>query len=79
MSTLAGGEFGPGDIKYQLDHWDDNESPVIIAVTTVLFVGALVSVVLRLLARKVKHLRLDWDDYWIILSLVSQSLQNLGQ
>ena len=42
-----------------------------IAVTTFLLVLALAAIVLRLCARRLKKVGLGWDDYTILLAMVS--------
>lgn len=42
------------------------------ALATVLTVLAIVAVLLRLFARRIQHLSLEWNDYMILLALVCE-------
>lgn len=52
----------------------ENLQPWTIAVTISVTLLALVSVALRLLARREKRMKLWWDDWMIIFSMVSPNL-----
>lgn len=54
-----------------IDGYADNLQPWSISVTVAVTVLALVSVILRLVARWEKRQALWWDDYFIIWSMVS--------
>ncbi|KAM3067886.1 hypothetical protein ACMFMG_011369 [Clarireedia jacksonii] len=60
----------PAEIAYQVSHWNDDYGPVAVATASVFFVLATIFVILRLLARRVQHVKWQLDDYFIILALV---------
>ena len=74
MSSLSLHDIGPHEINYQLSHWDDNRGYVVDVMTSIFFVLALVFVILRLIARKLKQLSWQPDDYLIVAALVSRPL-----
>jgi hypothetical protein len=61
------GAFGPPPPGVDLG---DDRRPAIIAVSIVTWVLALLAVGLRLVCRQMKGVRLWWDDWLIIASLV---------
>ena len=70
--------FTPEEIAYETEHYQDNKSPAITAGSTVLIASATITVILRLLSRKIKtrearRTTLGTDDYMIVVSLVSTS------
>ena len=50
----------------------------VVGVTTFLTVLALVAIVLRFCARRLKKVGLGWDDYTIVLAMVSSLLGSCG-
>lgn len=58
------------EMEHQLAHIDDNHQPQLIAYFTILLVASIISVVARLVSRKVKGLKFGADDYTITLALV---------
>ena len=69
MSQL---EFIPSleEITYQTQHWEDNEGPTVIISTTVFFVLAFATVLLRFVARRVQRIEWRVDDWVILIALV---------
>lgn len=57
----------PQDLDYS------NISPIFLYPTIVLHVSATVFVGLRIYARNVQHLKLQFDDYIVIIALVSHT------
>lgn len=63
----------------ELEGYPDNLQPWSIRVAVAVTILALVSVLLRILARWEKRQELWWDDYLIIWSMVSAStFMNIG-
>lgn len=69
------GAFGPPPPGVDLG---DDRRPAIIAVSIVTWVLALLAVGLRLVCRQMKGVRLWWDDWLIIASLVRISRSSLS-
>ena len=59
--------------QYQLEHWNDDRGPVIIATGSVLMVATTLFVVLRLWAQKLIKSSFDIDDWLIVAALASLS------
>ena len=59
--------------RYQLEHWNDDRGPVIIATGSVLMVATTLFVVLRLWAQKLIKSSFDIDDWLIVAALASLS------
>lgn len=70
MVQLSGGILTPLEVKYQLENWNQNRSAVVIGATSTIFTAAFVSVLLRLAVRWKQRLRLQCDDYLIVVALV---------
>lgn len=58
------------EIAYQQAHINDNHSTTLIAVSTVFCGVALLSLVVRLIARRLANAILGWDDYLAIATMV---------
>ena len=63
----------PENLQYQLTHKDEDRGPLIKTVSIVLIVIATVLVILRFLARWIRRLKLQIDDYFMIPALVRSS------
>jgi hypothetical protein len=61
----------PEEIHYQEQHASDNRQPDIIAAVAVCLSAAVISVILRLVARRLLKIRLQLDDWLILIALVS--------
>lgn len=66
----------PGEIQYEEEHFNDNRTPSIIGGSIVLILVATLTVVLRLISRKMRsdgtrRSTYQVDDYLIIVALVS--------
>ncbi|KAG7006141.1 hypothetical protein G7Y79_00016g041260 [Physcia stellaris] len=60
----------PSEIAYQQAHIDDNLSTTLIAVSTIFCGVALLSLVVRLIARRLARASFGWDDYLAIATMV---------
>ena len=60
------------EIKYELEHIDDNLQPNIIAACVVCLFSAYVAVLLRFVSRRLIRTPLGWDDYLIVVALVGR-------
>lgn len=70
MVGLDGGLAGPQGLKYQLAHWNEDRSPLIISTISTLYAITSIAVILRLAARRKQRLSLQWDDYLMMIALV---------
>ena len=61
----------PPDIQYQIDHIGDDRRPSIIAASAVCLLAAYIAVTARLVSRRLQKTPLHWDDYSILIALVS--------
>ena len=61
----------PEEIRYQFHHKDDNREPQIIAVHVLVYTLAVATVALRFYARRMARVRYGWDDWLILIGLVS--------
>ncbi|KAI1329701.1 hypothetical protein F5Y16DRAFT_365034 [Xylariaceae sp. FL0255] len=68
MSLLAG--IPQSEIDYQYAHINENNGISVQVVGTLFTVLSVVSVVLRIIARRVKGAKLWWDDYLAVASLI---------
>lgn len=73
MVNLAGGLVGPEEVKQQLARWNEDRGALVVSITSTFFVIAFITVILRLAARWRHRLRLQWDNYVIVMALVSPS------
>ena len=62
------------DIQYQTDHIGDDRRPNIIAASTICLLAAYVAVTARVVSRRLQKIPLLWDDYSILVALVSPVL-----
>ena len=62
-----------GELQYEQDHATDMHVHQLITIFAVSLAMAYCAVALRLVSRRVSKTRLSWDDWAIILSLVSSS------
>ena len=60
----------PSEIAYQQAHINDNPSTTLIAVSTIFCGAALLSLVVRLIARRLASPSFGWDDYSAIATMV---------
>ena len=61
----------PSELAYQEAHLnDDNRSKTIIVIGTLFTALALLSLVARLLARRLASATLGWDDYFALAAMV---------
>ncbi|KAL8860981.1 MAG: hypothetical protein Q9178_002494 [Gyalolechia marmorata] len=65
----------PKELQYQINNIDDNRGPEIIGSTIVIAILAISAVVLRLVCRRHMKVAISYDDYLIIVGL----LTSLGQ
>jgi hypothetical protein len=77
MSTLTVA-VTPAEIEYQFQHYDDNQGAVITITTSVFFALAVTMVILRLIARRIKHTAWQLDDYMIGVALVGEQRLEAG-
>lgn len=77
MVDLAVGLIGPQEIEHQLAHWDEDRSALFVGALSSLFVIALITVILRLAARRKQRLGLQWDDYLIVMAQVNSPRMSL--
>lgn len=63
--------FPKSEIEYQTAHLDDDNGTAIAVVGSVFVVLAIISVVLRVVARRSKQAKLAADDYLAIGTVVS--------
>lgn len=59
------------EIEYQEQHASDNRQPDIIVAVTICLTAAVLSVGLRLVARRILRTPLQLDDWLILVALVS--------
>lgn len=64
----------PDMLKYQIDNIDDDQSPRIVTVAIIIATFAAGSVALRLICRRLMKVAISYDDYLIIVGLVSRTL-----
>ena len=60
------------EIRYQIDHMQDNKSRELIVANVVSISAATTAVVLRLISRRLNKASLQADDSMIIIGLVSR-------
>ena len=60
----------PSEIAYQQAHINDNLSTTLIAVSIIFCGVALLSLVVRLVARRLASASFGWDDYFAIATMV---------
>ncbi|KAL8927853.1 MAG: hypothetical protein Q9172_001153 [Xanthocarpia lactea] len=65
----------PQELQYQINNIDDNRGPELIGSTIVIAILAISAVVLRLVCRRHMKVAISYDDYTIIVGL----LTSLGQ
>lgn len=58
------------EFLYEIHHWNDTRKPSLIAGSVVLITGSTLTVALRLWSRRFKHIKLEADDYSILVALV---------
>lgn len=75
MMNSAGNWLDSKELNHQLAHWDEDRRGFLTSITTAFFVIAFITVILRLMARWKKRQHLQWDDYLMIISLVSPLLR----
>ena len=63
----------PSDVFYEFEHIQDNRGPEIVVAVCVCLTLAYVAVALRVIARHVSRSKLQADDYWIFITLVSKA------
>ena len=61
----------PEDFQYQLLHWADDRGSAISGVSIAFFSVAFLAVCLRMLARKTTGAPLGYDDFFIVIAVVS--------
>ena len=61
----------PSEIAYQEAHINDNLSTTLIVVSTVFTALGLLSLLARLIARRLARAHLGWDDYLAIAAMVN--------
>ena len=66
--------MNPDMLKYQIDNIDDDQSPRIVTVAIIIAILAAGSVALRLTCRRLMKVAISYDDYLIIVGLVSRTL-----
>ena len=63
--------LSPAEIQYEVANIHDNRAPDLVVSTTVCLSLACVAVSLRLIARRLSKAKVWFDDYMIIVALVS--------
>ena len=58
-------------LSFDAAYLAQNRGPAVIAVISVFAAVATITVVLRLISRKVSQVPLWWDDFFIVFALVS--------
>ena len=66
-------DLPPGEIAYQEAHIRDNRGPAIIGVCSMLLLLSTTAVILRVVARRIKMVKLGADDFLIFFAEVSSS------
>ena len=61
----------PPDLQAQIPLYDENLQPNLYVSDGICLVAAITAVTLRLYSRRLKGQHLGWDDYMIIVALVS--------
>ena len=61
------------EVQYHIAHVGDNRSADIIAAQSIMLVVAYIAVGLRLLARRVSRAGMGYDDWMILIALVSNT------
>lgn len=61
----------PEVLAYMSDHEGDSRVGRVIAITTTTIVVCLLTTIVRIVARKVRHLDILWDDWTMIGCTVS--------
>lgn len=67
---MASGILTPEQIQYQLEHAYETKQPMIYGVCVLYVVVDTIAVTLRIYVRKSAKIKLSWDDYFILASLV---------
>ena len=67
------------DIQYQTDHVGDDRRSDIITSSTICLLAAYIAITARLVSRRLQKTPLHWDDYSILVALVSPVLLPYNQ
>ena len=67
-------QLTPEEIAYQEEHPDQDTRPDIVAASACGLVVSIVPVVARIIVRRQLKVKFGWDDYTILLALVSLDL-----
>jgi uncharacterized membrane protein YhaH (DUF805 family) len=62
-------------VEYQIAHADDDRLPAVVVAIAVCYSAAVISVVLRLISRRLVKASLQGDDWLILVALVGLSSQ----
>lgn len=71
MGNFSVAVVGTEEVKKQLAHWDEDRSAVLVYIASIFFAIAFLTVILRLTVRLKQRLRPKWDDYLIVIALVT--------
>ena len=61
----------PSDIAYMKEHINDSRQTEMVTTTVVCGIASIAAIALRIFARRLAHLQLKADDWWIFVSLVN--------
>lgn len=61
----------PAEIRYETAHIKDNRGPDMVVSTVICISLACIAVLLRLIARRLSKAKIWFDDYMIIVALVT--------
>ena len=68
MATLP-----PHELQYQLEHKGDNKKPDVIVSLAIMLAAAYLAVGLRFLSRRLIHAELSYDDWMMVVGVVSRT------
>ena len=77
QAMMAAAYLSPEALQYQLDNIEDNRGPELMASVIIVASLAATSVVVRLLCRQQMKVAISYDDYLIILGLVTRDVVKL--
>ena len=67
------GILPPQEIAYEMKHTQDDTTAAVVACIVPCFVISCTAVTLRIVARRLKHLSLEMDDYMAMLGMVRET------
>ena len=69
----------PSDILYEFEHIHDDRGPELVVCVCICLTLAYIAVALRIVGRRVSRAKLQADDCWIFITLVSKSTTKARQ